>query len=173
MDSIHENRVYAVKCPSTPPRSREGGCTPSHDTVVLKNPPLPLGNIHKAESLTAKQTHCQNPCCKYGLQRGLHVLVRPGGSSAPRSCDNSSHGACKPPPPCISYAKVPNECAPYAYCSLDKAVADAQHIPPLTQRLGLTLQHVHVPCVVHGLCGPGVGRRGAWRHNRYHTPNVL
>ena len=30
-----------------------------------------------------------------------------------------------PPPPCMSYAKVPNQYGPYAYCSLDKAV-DAQ-----------------------------------------------
>ena len=31
-------------------------------------------------------------------------------------------GRYPPPPSCISYAKVPNQCGPYAYCSLDKAV---------------------------------------------------
>ena len=31
-----------------------------------------------------------------------------------------------PPPPCISYAKIPNYYGPYAYCSLDKGVAYAQ-----------------------------------------------
>ena len=37
---------------------------------------------------------------------------------------------CKlpPPPPCISYANVHNYYGPYAYCSLDKGVACAQHI---------------------------------------------
>ena len=33
-----------------------------------------------------------------------------------------------PPPPCISYAKVPNQYGPYAYCSLDTGVACARHI---------------------------------------------
>ena len=33
-----------------------------------------------------------------------------------------------PPPPCTSYADVHNYYAPYAYCSLDKGVACAQHI---------------------------------------------
>ena len=33
-----------------------------------------------------------------------------------------------PPPPCISYANVHNYYGPYAYCSLDKGVACAQHI---------------------------------------------
>ena len=33
-----------------------------------------------------------------------------------------------PPPPCISYAKVPNEYGPYAYCSLDTGVACARHM---------------------------------------------
>ena len=33
-----------------------------------------------------------------------------------------------PPPPCISYAKVPNQYGPYAYCSLDTGVACAQHM---------------------------------------------
>ena len=32
------------------------------------------------------------------------------------------------PPPCISYANVHNYYGPYAYCSLDKGVACAQHI---------------------------------------------
>ena len=36
---------------------------------------------------------------------------------------------CVPPsPPCLSYAKVRNQYGPYAYCSLDKAVACARHI---------------------------------------------
>ena len=33
-----------------------------------------------------------------------------------------------PPPPCTSYADVHNYYGPYAYCSLDKGVACAQHI---------------------------------------------
>ena len=33
------------------------------------------------------------------------------------------HMAQLPPTPCPSYANVPNEYSPYAYCSLDKAVA--------------------------------------------------
>ena len=33
-----------------------------------------------------------------------------------------------PPPPCISYANVHYYYGPYAYCSLDKGVACAQHI---------------------------------------------
>ena len=33
-----------------------------------------------------------------------------------------------PPPPCISYANVHNYYGPYAYCSLGKGVACAQHI---------------------------------------------
>ena len=33
-----------------------------------------------------------------------------------------------PPPPCISYADVRNDYGPYAHCSLDKAIACAQHI---------------------------------------------
>ena len=32
------------------------------------------------------------------------------------------------PPPCVSYANVRNYYGPYAHCSLDKAVACAQHI---------------------------------------------
>ena len=32
------------------------------------------------------------------------------------------------PPPCISYANVHNYYGPYAYCSLDKGMACAQHI---------------------------------------------
>ena len=36
--------------------------------------------------------------------------------------------AVVPPPPCISYANVHNYHGPYAYCSLDKGVACAQHI---------------------------------------------
>ena len=32
------------------------------------------------------------------------------------------------PSPCISYANVHNYYGPYAYCSLDKGVACAQHI---------------------------------------------
>ena len=32
-----------------------------------------------------------------------------------------------PPPPCTSYANVHNYYGPYAYCSLDKGVACAQH----------------------------------------------
>ena len=32
------------------------------------------------------------------------------------------------PPPCISYANAHNYYGPYAYCSLDKGVACAQHI---------------------------------------------
>ena len=39
-----------------------------------------------------------------------------------------------PPPPCVSYTKVRNQYTPYAYCSLDKGVAYAQHIQlPTTQ----------------------------------------
>ena len=37
-----------------------------------------------------------------------------------------------PPLPCISYANVHNYYGPYAYCSLDKGVACAQHIQLLT-----------------------------------------
>ena len=37
------------------------------------------------------------------------------------------------PPPCISYANVPNYYGPYAHCSLDKGVACAQHIQLPTQ----------------------------------------
>ena len=37
-----------------------------------------------------------------------------------------------PPPSCISYANVHNYYGPYAYCSLDKGVACAQHIQLLT-----------------------------------------
>ena len=33
----------------------------------------------------------------------------------------------QPPPPRIGCAKVPNSYSPYAYCSLDKAVAYATH----------------------------------------------
>ena len=33
-----------------------------------------------------------------------------------------------PPPPCISYAKIPNQHGPYANRSWDKAVASAYHI---------------------------------------------
>ena len=33
-----------------------------------------------------------------------------------------------PLPPCISYANVHNYYGPYAYCSIDKSVACAQHI---------------------------------------------
>ena len=33
-----------------------------------------------------------------------------------------------PPPPCISYAKVPNQYGPYAYCSLNTGVACARRI---------------------------------------------
>ena len=33
-----------------------------------------------------------------------------------------------PPPLCVSYADVHNYYGPYAYCSLDKGVACAQHI---------------------------------------------
>ena len=40
------------------------------------------------------------------------------------------------PPPCISYANVHNYYGPYAYCSLDKGVACAQHIQLLTHTCG-------------------------------------
>ena len=36
-------------------------------------------------------------------------------------------GKWVPPPPCISYAKVPNQYGPYAYCSLNTGVACAAH----------------------------------------------
>ena len=39
-----------------------------------------------------------------------------------------------PPPFCISYANVHNYYGPYAYCSLDKGVACAQHIQLPTHR---------------------------------------
>ena len=32
-----------------------------------------------------------------------------------------------PPPPCISYAKVPNQYGPYAYCSLGQVLALRAH----------------------------------------------
>ena len=37
-----------------------------------------------------------------------------------------------PPPRCISYANVHNYYGPYAYCSLDRGVAYAEHIQLLT-----------------------------------------
>ena len=39
-----------------------------------------------------------------------------------------------PPPLCISYTNVHNYYGPYAYCSLDKGVACAQHIPTHVRR---------------------------------------
>ena len=41
-----------------------------------------------------------------------------------------------PPPHCVSYANVHNYYGPYAYCSLDKGVACAQHIQLLTHTCG-------------------------------------
>ena len=43
-----------------------------------------------------------------------------------------------PPPPRISYANVHNYYGPYAYCSLDKGVACAQHIQLLTHTVQAT-----------------------------------
>ena len=44
-------------------------------------------------------------------------------------CLRPYNGHNPPPPPrCISYANVNNYYGPYAYCSLDKGVACAQHI---------------------------------------------
>ena len=40
----------------------------------------------------------------------------------------SGAGYLPPPPPCISHANVHTYYGPYAYCSLDKGVACAQHI---------------------------------------------
>ena len=42
-----------------------------------------------------------------------------------RACPHSFGAPTQPPPPCISYTKVPNKYGPYAYCSSDKAI-DAQ-----------------------------------------------
>ena len=54
-----------------------------------------------------------------------------------------------PPPPGISYANVHNYYGPYAYCSLDKGVACAQHIQLLTHTCvcawyGCTLTSTHI-----------------------------
>ena len=45
-----------------------------------------------------------------------------------RQLQRSTAQAGAPPPPCISYTNVHNYYGPYAYCSLDKGVACAQHI---------------------------------------------
>ena len=46
----------------------------------------------------------------------------------PIQCYQAYPSTPPPPPRCDSYAKVPNQCGPYAYCSLDEGVAGAQHI---------------------------------------------
>ena len=50
----------------------------------------------------------------------------------PRGCEDTAASSRLTPPPCISYANVHNYYGPYAYCSLDKGVACAQHIQLLT-----------------------------------------
>ena len=57
-----------------------------------------------------------------------------------------------PPPPCISYANVPNYYGPYAHCSLDTCVACAQHIQLPTHTCArawyeCTLTSTHIPSV--------------------------
>ena len=79
--------------------------------------------------------HLRNRCRSAGAsfkesRMALHSTAadqcrsEPGGTIRPA---NST-----PPPPCISYANVHNYYGPYAYCSLDKGVACAQHIQLLT-----------------------------------------
>ena len=55
-----------------------------------------------------------------------------------------------PPPPCISYANVHNYYGSYAYCSLDKGVACAQHIQLLTH----TCTRAQATCAEIGNSGP-------------------
>ena len=51
----------------------------------------------------------------------------PGLGDGQEGTGNGGRGGF-PPRPCISYAIVHNYYGPYAYCSLDKGVACAQHI---------------------------------------------
>ena len=58
------------------------------------------------------------------------MSVCPHSHTTCSACARGGGGST--PPPCISYANVHNYYGPYAYCSLDKGVACAQHIQLLT-----------------------------------------
>ena len=62
------------------------------------------------------------PVCKGTYTQEGGGLMLQGHTMALVPCGNPT------PPPCISYANVHNYYGPYAYCSLDKGVACAQHI---------------------------------------------
>ena len=52
----------------------------------------------------------------------MSTVANASGWQSMAVCGDFVKESCTPPPPRISYAKVPNQYGPYAYCSLDKAL---------------------------------------------------
>ena len=82
----------------------------------------PLCSSDEGVAPAKKGGGMQRPQCDASGERpGLCVRGGERGVLGPKTL-------CTPPPPRDSYAKVPNYCGPYAYCSLGKAVACTYHI---------------------------------------------
>ena len=81
--------------------------------------------------------------------------------AAANSCSRKAMPQLINPPPRLSYGKIPNSYGPYAYCSLDKAVAYAYciHMVSWCKKGEYGFGWVHDPCTwqsrhqTHGLCG--------------------
>ena len=81
--------------------------------------------IQNQRCCTCTSSISENPCTH---RKNKHwIFTGRNTQPAHRGCQQHKP-AYFYPPPCISYANVHNYYGPYAYCSLDKGVACAQHI---------------------------------------------